>query len=192
MKFVAAKCPNCGAKIKVDIDQKVYTCNYCRYDIILDDGTSINEQPNTLNKEKLLLHQKNIQKLMMIPIIMFITIFSIVTIFMLVGFLTFNEVKNEIIEPSNNTFEKEQFNMFIDDVGVLNNSLVKFLLNDVIENLTTYDKEITIVYNGTSYSEIAEIMNIVVEVESNSFTSYSVLNEKDNEGYINKIIINKN
>ncbi len=38
MKFVAAKCPNCGAKLKLDKELKKSTCEFCRYDILVDEA----------------------------------------------------------------------------------------------------------------------------------------------------------
>lgn len=39
MKLIKLTCPNCGAKLQVSSDEKIYNCNYCRTDIIIDDET---------------------------------------------------------------------------------------------------------------------------------------------------------
>ena len=38
MKLVAAKCPNCGAKIDVDKDSDSTKCEYCKSKILIDDA----------------------------------------------------------------------------------------------------------------------------------------------------------
>ena len=38
MKIVAAKCPNCGASIKVDSDSNMTKCEYCRSTVIVEDA----------------------------------------------------------------------------------------------------------------------------------------------------------
>lgn len=37
MKIVSMECPNCGASIRVDMDQKNLTCNYCGKSLFVDD-----------------------------------------------------------------------------------------------------------------------------------------------------------
>ncbi len=38
MKLTEAKCPNCGASIKVDSNRRETKCEYCRTEIIVDDA----------------------------------------------------------------------------------------------------------------------------------------------------------
>lgn len=38
MKIVNMVCPNCGASLHVDVDQKNLTCNYCGNSLYIDDG----------------------------------------------------------------------------------------------------------------------------------------------------------
>lgn len=38
MKLTAAKCPSCGASIKVDRNEESTTCEYCHNDIIIEDA----------------------------------------------------------------------------------------------------------------------------------------------------------
>ena len=38
MKLVAAKCPNCGASIKVDRSLKFTNCEYCNTQIIVEEA----------------------------------------------------------------------------------------------------------------------------------------------------------
>ena len=38
MKLVAAKCPSCGANIKVDRSLKITKCEYCNSEIIVEEA----------------------------------------------------------------------------------------------------------------------------------------------------------
>ena len=38
MKLVAAKCPSCGASLKVDPSDKTFKCEYCQQTILIDDA----------------------------------------------------------------------------------------------------------------------------------------------------------
>ena len=55
-KFIACKCPNCGANVKVDSNLDKATCKYCDADIIVERDMdqeikkTINEQLKTNSK----------------------------------------------------------------------------------------------------------------------------------------------
>ena len=37
MKLISVKCPNCGSKLEFTPNSKTVTCEYCGYDIMVDD-----------------------------------------------------------------------------------------------------------------------------------------------------------
>ncbi len=196
MKFVAAKCPNCGGRIKVDINKKIYHCEYCRNDIILDDGSPLNSTHTSneyhLNKEELLKHQKMAQKFMIIPIVIFILIFGFVGYTIFNSFMDMNSSDSPLDNQTevDNEVSTSLYNLFIDDVGVQGKFSTENLINSVIENINDYDKEIEVLFNNVSYKEISALVSLITEISNSNISDYSIINEKDSDGYINKIIIN--
>lgn len=184
MKFIVAKCPNCGAKIKFKKDEKIYTCEYCKYDILFDDDGGLDkEHMKTENVDLTDLQKKILKKapiMMFIPIIIFI-VFSAVLIF--IGFS---------LEPSISDVSTLHYNIFIDDNGVFYSNEIVVTLNNVISNMEEYDKKIEVVFNDESYTDIDEIKMLILELSNESFVEYSMLSYKDDDGYINKIVINDN
>ncbi len=200
MKLIPAKCPNCGSKIKIDLDKKVYTCQYCRYDILLEDSSSQTNAPNSLSKEELLEQQKKFGKFALIPLIIFGIIFVIIFIMIFSTILNnFGSVNDAVTpdntpnipEPQEPEITTHQFNAFIDRNGVEMAGSVGSILNFVISNMEETSKVITVSYNGVETTNITDIKNIIIEVELDSFSKYKVLTEKDNEGYVNKVIISE-
>ncbi len=183
MKFVAAKCPNCGSKIKVDLNQKLYTCQYCRYDIILDDGTNINNQGNTLNVDELKKRQK-IFNLISTVLVVFFIIFVTITATLIMRTIVSMDESNVT-----NTYETTEFNLLISTTGTINGINVKIILEGVNDNLNTTDKEITVVYDEVTYKTTSEIQTLITSLNDKTFDEFIVSNEKDVDGYINKINI---
>ncbi len=272
MRLFAAKCPNCGAKIDLKKDVKIYYCEYCKYDIILDETNHASEKNKSLSSNENVVYidgKINFFKLFMfVPIIIFIII--VVTMFIIPIFSEVTKNDNEyqvsvdnfnfiidktgeqsanmlatmldhVVENINDTdrkivivFEGEEvaditsfknivesdlslkyyitseidadgyinkiniisyisstnFNFSIDNMGYLSGSTIANILEGVISNLEKYNKDIIISYNNAVYIEITDIQNLMLSFDKNTFVKYNVLNEKDENGYINMIEIN--
>ncbi len=186
MRLVAAKCPNCGAKIKLDLDKKIYHCQYCRYDIILEDekGNKTTEIPY----DELFAKSKSIGKILIIPIVIFAIIFITIMVIVVSNFF---KMDDELLDNFTNQVSVQSFNVYIDETGVLYGSTIANLLDHVQKNMENYDKHITIVYNDEIVSGDDAIFDLIVEVDLDSFAEYTIRNDKDEDGYINKVIIEK-
>ena len=100
-----------------------------------------------------------------------------------------DDVKNQSQDIINNVIKQkdvDNHNFLIDDVGLINDLTVINILNEVIK--INDSKVITIRYNDIEYVEDVDIIEkVTLKIES--FNEYIVTNEKDKDGYINKIII---
>ncbi len=191
MKLVAAKCPNCGAKIKLNKEDRIYSCDYCRYDILLDDTNSAAEKNKNINTDehKVYLNTnelKNISKIALVPFI-FSFVFIVVVIIIMIGMISNFSVKPNSNNEVETTVSTSTFNVFIDDVGVKYTNTVTFILEKVISNIDEYDKKITIIYNE---EEVTDLQQLIIDIGTDPFNQFEITNQKDNDGYINQININ--
>ncbi len=188
MKLVAAKCPNCGSKIKIEIDKKIYTCEYCRSDIILDDGTPLNQTYNTpysLNLDELRKRQKLMMVIMAIPVITIIFFVLMVMIGIMGEFSDSNDKAEEFFD----SVSVETFNFSINKAGNLSTVEVENLISDVISRMSSYDKNIVVVFNEMRLTDIPSISTVPNMINADSYKTYIVSNTKDSEGYIKEITI---
>ena len=196
MKFVAAKCPNCGAKLKFEKGKRVYTCDYCRYDLIFDDKGRFDI--NSMNLDNIDMDALNKQirgfgKISKKVVLIFSIFFFIVFTFIIVHFFyTFSKI-NDAISGSNqneNNVTSTGFNFFINNTGIMKQETLSFFLNEVIETINDYNRDVIVEFNGVEKTTTLEIAEIINELDSDD-SKYFVSNSKDSDGYIIKIIVNK-
>ncbi|MFI3306975.1 MAG: hypothetical protein R3Y21_00245 [Mycoplasmatota bacterium] len=181
MKFIVAKCPNCGAKINMEEGKHFYKCNYCRHDIIFDDNGKMDKEQMKL--EGLEIPVQKMSKLMMVMLP--VTILIILTIFIttLIGFFSISSF-------GGHTVSTNSFNIFIDNNGIYSSSYIASTLNHVVSNMEDHDKIITVVFNGEETSDIDEIKAYILELDGyEMFSNFSILSYKDDDGYVNKLVI---
>ncbi len=53
MKLVEMKCPNCGASIKVDAENKSASCEFCNSTFMLDNSTSVKSTTHTAKSKSI-------------------------------------------------------------------------------------------------------------------------------------------
>lgn len=46
MNLLSAKCPNCGANLEIPMNNNIFTCEYCKASVILDDLDEYKKMPN--------------------------------------------------------------------------------------------------------------------------------------------------
>lgn len=178
MKFMAAKCPNCGAKIKMKKGEKFYTCDYCKYDIIFDDAGNFDTDKMNLEGIDLNKFQKVFKVVFIIPIIIFLIIF-ISSIFLISNIMFSNNVSTS------------SYNIFIDTNGICMGTAVASMLESAISNMEEYDTEITVSYLGEETTDIDKIKEFIIELDTNTFKNYTVLTYKDSDGYVDTIKISE-
>lgn len=181
-KFIACKCPNCGANVKVDSNLDKATCKYCDADIIVERDMD-QEIKKTINEQ--LKTNSKISKIMFpIFLVIFLAITGVVIFFIVKGF-------------SDNGVSKSTFNFILEHaVGRRNGETVKQDLNQIITSNKKYkDHQIYVIYNdkNTNKTEgIVEIRDSLKEIGDYQFYEYDVMIDYDDNGYINKYTITDN
>ena len=186
------KCSSCGGDIVVDDDKEYGTCPHCgtkyklnkdiNFNIRIDDNTKevLNEGYGSFSRLSILI---------IIPIVAFI-VFGIV-IFSMNAVDSKNNLHNKYkqdTEEKDNSFEKNVFNLkFIGSNGTQNDFFLKHIFDNIIESNKTNDRKIVLVFDGKEVTEENEI----IEIKHSLSGDYEVSLNYDNEGFINKIVVNK-
>ena len=98
------------------------------------------------------------------------------------------EESKEEYKKSENEWDKDTFNMqFFGDNGTRNAIFVKNTLDDIIKSNKTYDKKITLVFDGREVTDESEIISIKQSLSGD----YEVSLDYDSDGYINKVTVRK-
>ena len=199
------KCSSCGAELHVEDNKEYAVCNHCGSKYKLNEDLNVNIKLDDNMKEVLnngMGTVKNASKVMIIPFILFALIFIAIFVF---GFTNINKSKksaeenrekiheqfkeqNEIINKQQEEAKKEMFNFqFANDNGTKSAFFLESTLDEIIESNKTQDRLVTLVFNGKEVTEESEIINIKHSLKGD----YEVSFNYDDEGYINKIIVDK-
>ena len=189
-------CSSCGATLQVEENQEYAICNHCGSKYKLNEDLNVNIKLDD-NMKKVLNSGvgtfNHISKFMFIPIIIFIILFILIFYF---SFININKNRKTIIDNQkqiedtiNNkqeTVKKDVFNFqFINDNGTKSAFFLESTLDEIIQSNKIYDRKVTLVFNGTETTDESEIINIKHSLDGN----YEVSFNYDEEGYINKIIV---
>lgn len=211
------RCSSCGGEIIVDGDKEYGTCPYCGTKYKLNQDVNFNIKLDDNTKEVLTTGAKGFSKILLIPIILFVFVFVSIVVF---GFISSSkadkryqervkqqqeeseEFKEKIekvqegvmdkIQEENKQSEKEWdkqiFNQqFFGANGTKNAFFVKHILDDIIQSNKTHDNKIALVFDGREIMEESEIISIKQSLSGD----YEVSIDYDDNGYINKIRIEK-
>ena len=192
------KCSSCGAPLKIEENKEYAICTHCKTRYKLNEDLNVNIKLDDNMKEVLnssLGPVNHISKFMFIPIIIFVIIFGLIIYF---GFTNINknrktmeENQKEIADKINNpkeNIDKNIFNFqFIYDNGTKSAFFLESTLDKIIQSNKIYEKKINLVFNGTETSDESEIINIKHSLDGD----YEVSINYDEEGYINKITVDK-
>ena len=203
------KCENCGAKLRVDDDNKYATCDYCGAKYKLDedkktgdtvlkiDMPKIKINPLTPEDQKRIKHTASFIGVIsiLVPFIIIVTIISIV----LLSFTKLNkdiDNANKKVEQENMVLEQkrkvEKFNSKFKKYNInldLESYELKEILRLVIENNKEDKTPITVIFNlnkTTNYKEIEQIKEKISDE-----CVYEIKYDYDDNGYINELTINE-
>ncbi len=191
-------CSSCGATLEVEENKEYAVCKHCGSRYKLNEDLNVNVKLDDNMKEVLntgLGTFNHTLKFMFIPIIIFVIIFGLIVYF---GFINTSKNKNVVennqkqIEEQINTrqenVKKEMFNFqFMHDNGTKSAFFLESTLDEIIQSNKTYDRKVTLVFNGKEVINESEIIDIKHSLKGN----YEVSLNYDEEGYINKIVVNK-
>jgi len=126
MKFIEKKCPNCGANMKFNLEDKEVKCNYCNSEFIIENN---NEENSKVNLDKVNL--KLIKTFSIIHLIVFIVVFCFIVGTFVLVFINFSKMTGDVNTRSNNVEIK------LSDIS-----------DDVIKKLSNISKEEIRKWNG--------------------------------------------
>ena len=191
-------CSSCGAELQVEENKEYAVCNHCGSKYKLNEELNVNIKLDDNVKEVLnagLGTFNHISKFMFIPIIAFVIIFVLVFYF---GFRNtskshkeIEENQKQIAEKINNQQENVQKNVFnfqfSNDNGTKSAFFLKSTLDEIIQSNKIYDRKVILVFNEKETTNETEIIDIKHSLDGD----YEVSLNYDEDGYINKIIVDK-
>ncbi len=174
------KCTSCGANLRVEESKEYAVCDHCGSKYKLNDDLTINIKLDDNMKEIIntgLGTAKHVSKFMLIPIFL-ITIIVIVGV--VFSFMSFSS--------NSSKWDKNKFNnQFIYDNGTKHAIFVTKTLDTIVQSNKTQKKQIVLVFNQKEVKEEKEIIDIKHSLDGN----YEVSFNYDEDGYINKIIVDE-
>lgn len=210
------KCKSCGAALEVEENKEYAKCNHCGARYKLNEDLNINLKIDDKTKEVLTKGLGNIQCfsiLLLVPILAFIIIIvTSIGIHSRNSRITtntqddtfekqeqqveefINGIKEKIINQDEETQKQEEkqkkelFNFrFMHNNGTKADIFVKTTLDEIIQSNKTNERKVSLVFNGTETTDESEIINIKQSLSG----TYEVSIDYDEEGYINKITVEK-
>ena len=173
------KCSSCGAGLRVEDNKEYAVCDHCGSRYKLNEDLTINIRLDDNMKDVInngLGMVKHASKFIFIPIIM-------IMIIVIIGFtFAFKSFSNS----ANSDWEKKRFNnQFVYDNGTKSDFFVGPTLDKIIQSNKTHDNQIVLVFDKKEVTSESEIINIKHSLKGN----YEVLFSYDDDGFINKIIV---
>ena len=192
------KCESCGGDLVVDEDNEYATCPYCETKYKLNDDVNVNINIDDVMKNAIdtrAVVAKRFSKIMIITVMFFIIIFCTI-VFMSIK--TFRSIKEEEdksrIEYEQKAKEQEEeskrysFNFqFTGDNGTQDAFFLESTLDEIIQSNKTNDRLVTLVFEGKEVTDESEI----IEFKHSLDGKYEVSFNYDDDGYIDKIIVDK-
>ena len=196
------KCSSCGAGLEIEDNKEYAVCSHCGSKYKLNEDLNVNIKLDDNTKEVFnsgLGIFKNISKIMLIPIIIFVIIFILIIYFAITQITketsknqnTINNNQNQIeekISKQQESVKKDIFNFqFINDNGTKSAFFLESTLDEIIQSNKIYDRKVILNFDGVETTNEEEIINIKHKLDG----KYEVSLNYDDEGYINKITVNK-
>ena len=194
------RCTSCGAELKVKDDKEYAICEHCGSSYKLNEDVNINFKMDDNMKDVLkqgMEHTKKFSRLMLIPVGFFVVIFISIIVFSFKTEADFNKEQEESRQQmeekaakAKEESDKYSFNFqFINAAGTKSGNQAESTLDDIIESNKNYDRQVTLVFNGKSTTDEAEIIKIKHGL--GSWDEYEVIVNKDSDGYVNEIKVDK-
>ena len=174
------RCSSCGAVLEVDDDKEFAKCKYCGSKYKLNQDMNINIKMDDNTKEVIngtFGNIKQAQKFAFVPIIIFI-----------IAFISIAFIGFKVANRSNKDWNVSSFNSkFSNDAGTRNDFFLKSTLDEIIESNKTHDRKVSLVFEGKETTNEKEI----IEIKHSLSGDYEVSINYDDDGYVNKIIVEK-
>ena len=185
------KCSSCGAELEVEDNKEYAKCNHCGTRYKLNKDLNVNIKLDDSIKEKLndQLEMVTTPKTTIISIAVIFIIGAIICVvgastFSFKNDNTFNEERAKQEEESN----QDHFNFqFYGSNGTQSAFFLEHTWDEIIQSNKTNDRKVSLVFNGTETIDESEIINIKHSLDGD----YEVSINYDEDGYINKIIVDK-
>ena len=181
-------CSSCGGHLEVESNNEYAFCRHCGARYKLNEDLNINFKVDDSVKDTLkggFRAFKFISKMALVPICLFFIAFIVVTL------SVFKTIRSEAFQERTGIQEKskkETFNhQFINSNGTKQAIFVKSTLDNIIQSNKTQDRLVTLIFDGTKTTDEKEI----IEIKHSLDGDYEVSINYDDEGYVNKVIINK-
>lgn len=178
------KCTSCGAGLEVEENKEYAKCNHCGTRYKLNEDLNINVKIDNNTKETINKGINNASKFMFMPIAMFIVV-ALIMIMMSIHFFSDSISKKDNYKEEN---IKSSFNFqFVHDNGTKDAIFVESTLDEIIQSNKTYDRKVTLKFEGKETTNEKEIIDIKHSLNG----EYEVSIDYDNDGYINIITVEK-
>ena len=194
------RCTSCGAELKVKEDKEYAVCEHCGSSYKLNEDVNINIKMDDNTKEMINQGFGNVckfSKFMFIPVIIFALVFIGGIAFTIIDSRSFDkeskQIQDEYDKEANKAkeeSEKYSFNFqFVNAAGTNYGNQLEHTLDDIIESNKNYDRKVTLVFDGESTTDESKIIEIKHGL--GSWDEYEVIVNKDADGYINEIKVDK-
>ena len=194
------RCTSCGAELKVKEDKEYAVCEHCGSSYKLNEDVNINIKMDDNTKEMINQGFGNVgkfSKFMFIPVIIFALVFICGIAFTIIDSRSFDKESKQIqdeydkeAEKAKEESEKYSFNFqFVNAAGTKYGNQTDIVLDDIIESNKNYDRKVTLVFDGESTTDESKIIEIKHGL--GSWDKYEVIVNKDTDGYVNEIKVDK-
>lgn len=206
MQLKELKCPNCGAKLRVNTKEKEtgqITCSYCQTNFVIEDeynaGYQYTKGALKASEEQFDAIYKKIRynPVSKIITIIFICLFCFIFIISISTIVSINKnmQPNKIIDQDDdkslpaNRVAAEDFNFtFKGYNGTKNKFFIEGYLDSIVtNNKTNQDHQIIVKFNGQETTNSNEIVSIKQSLLDNK--EYELSMDYDTQGYFNKLTI---
>lgn len=206
MNLKELKCPNCGAKLRVNTKEKEtgqITCPYCQTNFVIEDeynaGYQYTKGALKASEEQFYAIYKKIRynPVSKIITIIFICLFCFIFIISISTIVSINKnmQPNKIIDQDDdkslpaNRVAAEDFNFtFKGYNGTKNKFFIEGYLDTIVtNNKTNQDHQIIVKFNGQETTNSNEIVSIKQSLLDNK--EYELSMDYDTQGYFNKLTI---
>lgn len=206
MQLKELKCPNCGAKLRVNTKEKEtgqITCSYCQTNFVIEDeynaGYQYTKGALKASEEQFYAIYKKIRynPVSKIITIIFICLFCFIFIISISTIVSINKnmQPNKIIDQDDdkslpaNRVAAEDFNFtFKGYNGTKNKFFIEGYLDTIVtNNKTNQDHQIIVKFNGQETTNSNEIVSIKQSLLDNK--EYELSMDYDTQGYFNKLTI---
>ena len=173
------KCSSCGGHLEIEENKEYATCKYCGARYKLNEDLNINIKLDDNMKEIINSSLGTVQHFSKFAIIPIAIIFVMAAFIIITIATSFN---------SSNNGDKNMFNIHLEhDGGTKSAFFLSSTLDDIIQSNKTHNRKVALVFEGKETTDEKEIIDIKHSLSG----TYEVSINYDDDGYVNKIIVDK-